>query len=314
MSLLICIKWGKIRDKTETTLLFTKVFPTTIRSIGIGSCSAMARVGCMVTPFIAQVCCFLVSPFIVSFCCYMVTPFIAPFCCYTVIPFIALLCYYMVMPFVILLRCVCMCNAVYSSGMLLHGIAVYCSVILLHGNTIYCFILLLHGNATCCLDMLLCGYLHGNSYKHVHMHKHMLTCIQHTCMHSIACVRVCIQHACICTCMDAHWKNTLLLKGWNAWIHRCKQIHTYTYAHMVYRWWWWCLSGLARSFRAARTRSVWLRLLHLRHFRVPSSDRDQGATDAGTATFSYVLPSAHISTGFLTMDYQIILNHTTKYN
>lgn len=32
-----------------------EVFPTTIRSIGIGSCSAMARIGCMVTPFIAQV-------------------------------------------------------------------------------------------------------------------------------------------------------------------------------------------------------------------------------------------------------------------
>lgn len=136
------------------------------------------------------------------------------------------------MPFVILLRCVCMCNAVYSSGMLLHGIAVYCSVILLHGNTIYCFILLLHGNATCCLDMLLCGYLHGNSYKHVHMHKHMLTCIQHTCMHSIACVRVCIQHACICTCMDAHWKTPCYSKdGMHGYIdaNRFTHIHMHTW-------------------------------------------------------------------------------------
>lgn len=32
-----------------------EVFPTTIRSIGLGSCSGMARIGCMVTPFIAQV-------------------------------------------------------------------------------------------------------------------------------------------------------------------------------------------------------------------------------------------------------------------
>lgn len=32
-----------------------EVYPTTIRSIGLGSCSAMARIGCMITPFIAQV-------------------------------------------------------------------------------------------------------------------------------------------------------------------------------------------------------------------------------------------------------------------
>lgn len=32
-----------------------QVYPTPLRSIGLGTCSAMARLGAMVTPYIAQV-------------------------------------------------------------------------------------------------------------------------------------------------------------------------------------------------------------------------------------------------------------------
>ena len=32
-----------------------EVYPTTLRSIGVGSCSSMARFGAMLTPYIAQV-------------------------------------------------------------------------------------------------------------------------------------------------------------------------------------------------------------------------------------------------------------------
>jgi hypothetical protein len=35
--------------------LFLQVFPTVVRSLGLGSCSAMARLGAMITPFVAQV-------------------------------------------------------------------------------------------------------------------------------------------------------------------------------------------------------------------------------------------------------------------
>ena len=37
------------------TLLFSKVYPTNIRGLGLGMASAMARIGCIVTPFLAQV-------------------------------------------------------------------------------------------------------------------------------------------------------------------------------------------------------------------------------------------------------------------
>ena len=33
----------------------SQVYPTTTRALGLGSCSGMARVGAIVTPFIAQV-------------------------------------------------------------------------------------------------------------------------------------------------------------------------------------------------------------------------------------------------------------------
>ncbi|ESO01017.1 hypothetical protein HELRODRAFT_82229 [Helobdella robusta] len=40
----------------NTIYIYTgEVFPTTVRSFALGSCSAMGRIGCMITPFIAQV-------------------------------------------------------------------------------------------------------------------------------------------------------------------------------------------------------------------------------------------------------------------
>ena len=36
-------------------LLPFQVFPTSVRAIGLGTCSAVARIGAMVTPFAAQV-------------------------------------------------------------------------------------------------------------------------------------------------------------------------------------------------------------------------------------------------------------------
>lgn len=43
--------------KLVTILIFSlsQVYPTPLRSVGVGSCSAMARLGAMVTPYIAQV-------------------------------------------------------------------------------------------------------------------------------------------------------------------------------------------------------------------------------------------------------------------
>ena len=47
------------RNHVQFTFLFfqytPEVYPTTLRSIGVGSCSSMARFGAMLTPYIAQV-------------------------------------------------------------------------------------------------------------------------------------------------------------------------------------------------------------------------------------------------------------------
>jgi len=34
---------------------YLQVYPTTIRALGLGICSGMARIGALVTPFVAQV-------------------------------------------------------------------------------------------------------------------------------------------------------------------------------------------------------------------------------------------------------------------
>lgn len=40
--------------KTNIFPIF-QVYPTPLRSVGVGSCSAMARLGAMITPYVAQV-------------------------------------------------------------------------------------------------------------------------------------------------------------------------------------------------------------------------------------------------------------------
>ena len=48
--------------------LFLQVYPTVVRALGLGCCSAVARIGAMITPFVAQVCSeqFAVQSLIVS--------------------------------------------------------------------------------------------------------------------------------------------------------------------------------------------------------------------------------------------------------
>ena len=37
------------------TALFSQVYPTILRSVGLGACSGMARTGAVLTPYVAQV-------------------------------------------------------------------------------------------------------------------------------------------------------------------------------------------------------------------------------------------------------------------
>lgn len=47
---------GIIAGVFQAAYVYTpEVYPTTLRSIGVGSCSAMARLGAMITPYVAQV-------------------------------------------------------------------------------------------------------------------------------------------------------------------------------------------------------------------------------------------------------------------
>lgn len=36
-------------------MIYEQVYPTVLRSVGVGSCSGVARLGAMLTPYIAQV-------------------------------------------------------------------------------------------------------------------------------------------------------------------------------------------------------------------------------------------------------------------
>lgn len=44
----------EFKEKVQATNIF-QVYPTTIRTLGIGTASSWARVGAMITPFLAQV-------------------------------------------------------------------------------------------------------------------------------------------------------------------------------------------------------------------------------------------------------------------
>lgn len=48
---------GIIAGVFQAAYVYTpEVYPTSLRAVGVGSCSAMARLGAMVTPYVAQVC------------------------------------------------------------------------------------------------------------------------------------------------------------------------------------------------------------------------------------------------------------------
>lgn len=47
---------GIIAGVFQAAYVYTpEVYPTPLRAVGVGTCSAMARLGAMVTPYIAQV-------------------------------------------------------------------------------------------------------------------------------------------------------------------------------------------------------------------------------------------------------------------
>lgn len=47
---------GIIAGVFQAAYVYTpEVYPTTLRAVGVGSCSAMARLGAMITPYVAQV-------------------------------------------------------------------------------------------------------------------------------------------------------------------------------------------------------------------------------------------------------------------
>ena len=47
---------GIIAGVFQAAYVYTpEVYPTPLRSVGVGSCSAMARLGAMITPYVAQV-------------------------------------------------------------------------------------------------------------------------------------------------------------------------------------------------------------------------------------------------------------------
>lgn len=56
MTLMLFLARGIIAGVFQAAYVYTpEVYPTSLRSVGVGSCSAMARLGAMVTPYVAQV-------------------------------------------------------------------------------------------------------------------------------------------------------------------------------------------------------------------------------------------------------------------
>lgn len=48
---------GVIAGLFQAAYVYTpEVYPTSLRSVGVGGCSALARLGAMCTPYVAQVC------------------------------------------------------------------------------------------------------------------------------------------------------------------------------------------------------------------------------------------------------------------
>lgn len=57
LTLMLFLARGIIAGVFQAAYVYTpEVYPTSLRAVGVGSCSAMARLGAMVTPYVAQVC------------------------------------------------------------------------------------------------------------------------------------------------------------------------------------------------------------------------------------------------------------------
>lgn len=56
LTLILFIARGVIAGLFQAAYVYTpEVYPTALRSIGVGGCSALARLGAMATPYVAQV-------------------------------------------------------------------------------------------------------------------------------------------------------------------------------------------------------------------------------------------------------------------
>jgi MFS family permease len=57
LTVMLFLARGIIAGVFQAAYVYTpEVYPTSLRAVGVGSCSAMARLGAMVTPYVAQVC------------------------------------------------------------------------------------------------------------------------------------------------------------------------------------------------------------------------------------------------------------------
>lgn len=56
LTIMLFLARGIIAGVFQAAYVYTpEVYPTSLRAVGVGSCSAMARLGAMVTPYVAQV-------------------------------------------------------------------------------------------------------------------------------------------------------------------------------------------------------------------------------------------------------------------
>lgn len=68
LTLILFLARGIIAGVFQAAYVYTpEVYPTSLRAVGVGSCSAMARLGAMVTPYVAQVSSRFVTEFLMYF-------------------------------------------------------------------------------------------------------------------------------------------------------------------------------------------------------------------------------------------------------
>lgn len=57
LTIILFVARGVIAGLFQAAYVYTpEVYPTSLRSVGVGGCSALARLGAMATPYVAQVC------------------------------------------------------------------------------------------------------------------------------------------------------------------------------------------------------------------------------------------------------------------